>query len=92
MNAKNFGRAMIVGLAMAAGSGAVLADGSLYERLREMKVMDRNKDGMVSKAEFMKMIEKAYDEKAEKMRAKKGMLTNEQLLEMSKALFFVGGG
>lgn len=30
MNVKNLSRALIVGVAMAAGSGAVLADGSLY--------------------------------------------------------------
>lgn len=91
MKASNLGRALVVGLAMAACSGAVLADGSLYERLREMKVMDSNKDGMVSKAEFMKMVDKAYDEKAQKMGVKKGMMTQEQLDEMVKALFFVGG-
>lgn len=91
MNARNIGRALVVGIAMAAGSGAVLADGSLYERLREMKVMDRNHDGMVSKAEFMMMVEKAYEEKAKQMGAKKGMLTPAQLDDMLKALFFVGG-
>ncbi len=91
MNAKNFGRAMLFGLVMAAGSGAALADGSLYERLREMKVMDRNHDGMVSKAEFMMMVEKAYDEKSKQMGVKKGMLTQPQLEEMLKALFYVGG-
>lgn len=56
-----------------------------------MKAMDRNKDGMVSKAEFMMMVEKAYDEKARQMGVKKGMLSQTQLEEMLKALFYVGG-
>jgi Ca2+-binding EF-hand superfamily protein len=91
MNARNVGRAIVLGLAMAAGSGAVLADGSLYERLRQMKVMDTNKDGMVSKAEFMKMVEMAYDEKAKQMGMKGGKMTQAQLEEMVKALFYTGG-
>ena len=58
--------------------------------LFKMTAMDKNKDGMVSKKEFMAMIEKAYDMKAKQMGAKAGLLTEAQMREFLKSLY-VGG-
>lgn len=57
----------------------------------KMKSVDKDKDGMVSKKEFMAAMEKAYDMKAKAMHAKGGMITDAQLQEMLKALYYVGG-
>ncbi len=58
--------------------------------LFKMTMMDKNKDGMVSKKEFMAMMDKAYDMKAKAMSAKNGMMTEAQMKEFLKSLF-VGG-
>jgi hypothetical protein len=58
--------------------------------LFKMQMMDKNKDGMVSKKEFMAMMDKAYDMKAKAMGAKAGMMTEAQMKEFLKSLF-VGG-
>jgi hypothetical protein len=57
----------------------------------KMKSVDKDKDGMVSKKEFMAAMEKACDMKAKAMNAKGGMTTDAQLQEMLKALYKVGG-
>ena len=56
----------------------------------KMEMMDKNKDGMVSKKEFMAMMDKAYDMKAKAMGAKGGMITEAQMKEFLKSLY-VGG-
>ena len=58
--------------------------------LFKMDMMDKNKDGMVSKKEFMAMMDKAYDMKAKAMGAKNGMITEAQMREFLKSLY-VGG-
>ena len=58
--------------------------------LFKMAMIDKNKDGMVSKQEFMAMMDKAYDMKAKKMGAKGGMITQAQMQEFLKSLY-VGG-
>jgi hypothetical protein len=58
--------------------------------LFKMQTVDKNKDGMVSKKEFMAMMDKAYDMKAKAMAAKAGMMTEAQMKEFLKSLF-VGG-
>lgn len=58
--------------------------------LFKMKMMDANKDGMVSKKEFMAMMEKAYDMKAKAMGAKGGMFTEVQMREFLKSLYSGG--
>ena len=52
--------------------------------------MDKNKDGMVSKKEFMAMMDKAYDMKAKAMGAKGGMITEAQMREFLKSLYTGG--
>ena len=56
----------------------------------KMPMMDKNKDGMVSKQEFMAMMDKAFDMKAKAMGAKGGMITEAQMKEFLKSLY-VGG-
>jgi hypothetical protein len=58
--------------------------------LFRMAMVDKNKDGMVSKKEFMAMIDKAYDMAAKKMGARGGLLTDAQMREFLKSLY-VGG-
>jgi len=57
----------------------------------KMKSMDKDKDGMVSKKEFMAAMEKAYDMKAKAMSARGGMLTEAQMQEFIRLLHYAGG-
>ncbi|MBX3605200.1 MAG: EF-hand domain-containing protein [Piscinibacter sp.] len=59
--------------------------------LFKMAMLDKNKDGMVSKKEFMAMVEKAYDMKAKQMGVKGGLMTEEQVQALLKSLYYVGG-
>lgn len=58
--------------------------------LFKMTMMDKDKDGMVSKKEFMAMMDKAYDMKAKAMGAKGGMITEAQMREFLKSLYTGG--
>jgi hypothetical protein len=49
-----------------------------------MEQMDKNKDGMVSKQEFMDAMSKAWDMKAKEMKAKDGMMTMPQVNDFFK--------
>jgi hypothetical protein len=54
------------------------------------KGMDMNKDGMVSKKEFLDMMAKAYDMKAKAMKSDKMGMSDAQLKDFLKSLY-VGG-
>jgi hypothetical protein len=54
------------------------------------KGMDKNKDGMVSKKEFLDMMAKAYDMKAKEMKSDKLGMSEAQLRDFLKSLY-VGG-
>jgi hypothetical protein len=58
--------------------------------LFKMAAMDKNKDGMVSKKEFIAMMEKAYDMKAKQMGATAGMISEAQMREFLKSLYTGG--
>ncbi|WP_164886660.1 hypothetical protein [Piscinibacter defluvii] len=79
-------RPLALALALAAGSGAAFADGDIYSRLMEMREMDRNKDGMVSKEEFLAMIAKAWDMHAQENKLRDGKLNAEQVKSLEKLL------
>jgi Ca2+-binding EF-hand superfamily protein len=79
-------RAAALALAMTAVGSAALADGDIYSRLFEMKQMDRNKDGMVSKDEFLAMVAKAWDMQAADMKVVGHKMTAEQIKELEKIL------
>ena len=81
---------MCTGTAFAAG-----AEGSEYYKLSDvvsMKMMDKNKDGMVSKKEYMGMMEMAWDMNDKKMGVKGDMMTGEQFTQFQKYLMAGAGG
>lgn len=86
MNTRTLFRPLAVALALAAGSGAALADGDIYSRLMEMRAMDRNNDGMISKEEFLAMIAKAWDTHTLEIKVRGGKMTPEQLKQLEKIL------
>lgn len=86
MNPRSLLRPLAVALALAGTSAVALAEGDIYSRLMEMRAMDRNHDGMVSKEEFLAMIAKAWDMHAQEMKVRNGKLTPEQLKELEKVL------
>lgn len=67
-------------LALATATGvarAETADDASFSGMARMERMDKNKDGMVSRAEFLEMMGKVYDMKAKAMKAKGGMMSSE---------------
>jgi hypothetical protein len=88
-----------LGLALAASalaSGNAFAAGPAnaeyypFAEIMSMKMMDKNKDGMVSKKEFMDMMSMAWDMNAKKMGAKADMLTVQQFGEV--LMYLKAGG
>jgi hypothetical protein len=71
-------------------AGSVFAAGSTeyypFAEITSMKMMDKNKDGMVSKKEFMDMMSLAWDMNAKKMGAKADMMTQEQFNQLLQYL------
>ena len=69
-------------LALATMAGAARAetpDDFSFSGMARMERMDKNKDGMVSRAEFLEMMGKVYDMKAKEMKAKGGMMSSADL-------------
>ncbi len=50
-------------------------DDMSFSGMFKMDRIDKNKDKMVSKAEFLEMMGKVYDMKAKEMKVKGGMMT-----------------
>jgi hypothetical protein len=71
------------GSALAAGMGAEYYP---FADIMSMKMIDKNKDSMVSKKEFMDMMSMAWDMNAKKMGAKGGKMTSEQFSELLQYL------
>jgi hypothetical protein len=82
-----FQSALLAAVLMSAGTSA-FAEGDIYSRLAEMKakMMQVDKAGMISKADYLSFVEKAWDMKAEEMKSKDGKLTPAQLKELEKSL------
>ena len=59
--------------------------------LFKMSILDRNKDGRVSKTEFMAMVEKAYDMKAKEGGTRGSMISEAQMQALLKSLYYIGG-
>ncbi len=77
---------LAIALAMSAlGAAASAQGGDIYSRLMQMREMDRNKDGMISKEEFLAMISKAWDMHVAERKIG-GKMTPEQLRELEKVL------
>jgi len=69
------------------GTGAALAAGEtgdfyMFSEIMGMKMMDKNKDGMVSKKEYMDMMSKAWDMNAKKMGVKGEKMTADQFKDL----------
>lgn len=54
--------------------------------LMSEKMLDKNKDGMISRTEFMDMMGKVWDMKAKEMNAKNGRMTPIEFNEVLKYL------
>jgi hypothetical protein len=86
MNAATLVRSAAVALAVALSGAAAHAEGDVYSRLFEMKQMDADKDGMVSKDEFLAMVGKLWDMHTLEIKVKSNKMTPEQLRELEKVL------
>jgi hypothetical protein len=61
-----------------------------FAEIMSMKMMDKNKDGMVSKKEFLDMMSMAWDMNAKKMGSKGDMLSVQQFGEI--LMYLKAGG
>lgn len=86
MKTANLVRNAAVAIAVATTGTVAFAEGDIYSRLFEMKQMDRDKDGMVSKAEFLAMVGKLWDMHTLEINIKGSKMTPEQLRELEKKL------
>src|SRR3954469_13769418 len=57
-----------------------------FMEIMSMKMVDKNKDSMVSKKEFMDMMDMAWDMNAKKMGVKAGMMTPEEFKQFLQSL------
>jgi hypothetical protein len=86
MNLKTLTRTLLVATIVGSAGTLAHAEGDIYSRLMSMREMDHNKDGMISKDEFLEMVGKLWDMKAGEMKGRNGMLTPDQLQELQKVL------
>jgi hypothetical protein len=77
-------------------SGTALAAGPTnaeyypFAEIMSMKMIDKNKDGMVSKKEFMDMMTMAWEMNAKKMGVKGDMMSDAQFKEV--LMYLKAGG
>ena len=89
MIAKTLSRGLIVAAAFVAMNSMAASHATGEMKAADMMkapMMDKNKDGMVSKAEFLEMAGKVYDMKAKEMKAQPVGMTMEQFKAFSKWL------
>ncbi len=87
MSLRNTTRAALVALSLSSIASFAFAENwDIYSRLFEMQAMDKNKDAMVGKKEFMDMISKAWDMKAQEMNVKSDKLSADHIKELEKTL------
>jgi hypothetical protein len=73
-------------------SMAQVTDWQMFLDMQKMAAMDANKDGMVSKAEFMKMMEKSFDMAMKKMDGKGDKMNDAQFKMFMENTFGRKGG
>ena len=61
------------------------ADDMSFSGMFKMDRLDKNKDGMVSKTEFMEMMTKAWEMKAKEMKIKNDMMSAEEFKKFKSA-------
>ena len=71
-------------------AGPTSAEYYPFAEIMSMKMMDKNKDGMVSKKEFMDMMAMAWEMNAKKMGVKGEMMTDAQFKEI--LMYLKAGG
>ena len=71
-------------LAGTAGARAETMDDMRFGDLMTPKMMDTNKDGMVSRAEFLDMMGRMWDAKAKKMKVKDGKMSMSEWDEIAR--------
>jgi hypothetical protein len=90
MNLKTLGRGLILVTALV-GTSSFAASHAAGEMkasdMMKMPMMDSNKDGMVSKDEFLAAMGKIFDMKAKEMGAKGGKIDAGQLEKLRTAMF-----
>ena len=89
MFTKTLSRGLIVAAAFVAMNSMAASHAAGEMKAADMMkapMMDTNKDGMVSKAEFLEMAGKVYDMKAKKMKAKGGMMTHVEFADAWRAM------
>ena len=88
------GRLALAASLLCAGSafaaGPANAEYYPFAEIMAMKMMDKNKDGMVSKKEYMDMMSKAWNMNAQKMGVKGEKMTQQQFNEV--LLYLKAGG
>jgi hypothetical protein len=86
MKAKHLATLAIAAAAFCGAAPALAAgetgDFYMFSELMGMKMMDKNKDGMVSKKEYMDMMSKAWDMNAKKMGVKGDKMTSDQFKDL----------
>jgi hypothetical protein len=76
---------MTLATAIAAAMLAAVPPVALAQKgMDNIKAMDKDKDGMISKTEFMAMMEKAYDNMD---KSRKGRLTAEDVAKSIEEIF-----
>ena len=83
---------LAAGTAFAQGTAQAPTSAEYYpfQEIMSMKMIDKDKDGMVSKKEFMDMMEKTWEMNTKKMGAKGDKVTPDQLKEIM--MYLKAGG
>ena len=82
--------AMLLAGGTAFAAGPTGAEYYPFQEIMSMKMIDKNKDGMVSKKEFMDMMGMAWDINTKKMGAKGDKVTPDQFKEI--LMYLKAGG
>jgi hypothetical protein len=82
--------ATLLATGSAFAAGPTSAEYFPFQEIMSMKMIDKNKDGMVSKKEYMDMMDKAWEMNAKKMGASGDAITPDQLKEIM--MYMKAGG
>ena len=82
--------ATVLASGTAFAAGPTNAEFYPFAEIMSMKMIDKNKDGMVSKKEFMDMMTMAWEMNAKKMGVKGDMMTDAQFKEI--LMYLKAGG
>jgi hypothetical protein len=78
--------ATLLSTALPAFAAASVGEYYPFAEIMSMKMIDKNKDGMVSKKEFMDMMSMAWDMNAKKMAVKGDKMTADQMTQLMQYL------